>query len=250
MLRNECDACKDGYRWHITNYTHNSRWLKAIPADTDFLVMNMGAWYSLFGHILNSTDRYEETLRLVLVPAVQDLLTRFPNLKVFWTDLPPYIKAHHDSSMSQSSSAEEYCAQGDKALTNLGGFLKSASTEATDGIAQYTEAQNIQRNRLFLKCMTSMNARNSIENFEWHLLRDKDALAKKYLTPLGVNFLDTKPALIPRKTMDPEVSVDGIHWWYVSVLPAKHFLYLLSVAIPGPTLCPRSWRKHCSTFSC
>jgi hypothetical protein len=44
-------------------------------------------------------------------------------------------------------------------------------------------------------------------------MHEKDQIAENYLSAIGVHFLNTRPALLPRKIVDPMVSVDGLHWW-------------------------------------
>jgi hypothetical protein len=208
-IRNKCDACKDGIRRHITNYTLNSNWTKHIPSNTDFLVLNMGAWYSYFGSIMNSTDRYEETLRLVLVPAVQQLRILSPKLKIFWMDLPPFVKTYENPWSSKGVSTIDYCTSVEKNLAPSRDVINNTLVSVKDSEPQ-TDAQHIRAKRSFFQCLRSID---NFESFEWHHMRDKDDLASKYLSKVGVLFLDTKPALIPRKTADAEVAVDGLHWW-------------------------------------
>jgi hypothetical protein len=143
-------------------------------------------------------------------------------------DLPPYVKERDNPWINHGVSTDDYCAYGDKALTfpkaaangtsvaNTGTSAAINGTPASTDIAHKpvvkTEAQRLRDDRIFFRCI------RSVDSFEWRHMRDKDALARKYLPPIGVHYIDTKPALIPRKVMDPEVAVDGLHWWYGNII--------------------------------
>jgi hypothetical protein len=160
LVRNKCQRCPDGVRHTLQDFDRNSVWVNNIPTTTDYLVLNMGAWYSYFSNIINSTDRYEETLKYVLVPVMQKLLQDRPHLQIYWLDLPPFTRENFTDT-----AAEEYYGRRPPVKQNG------------------TEAEHAQFIRWTFKYG------NINEAFEWELMEEKNALAKKWLTPIGVHYL-------------------------------------------------------------
>jgi hypothetical protein len=189
-----CDGCRNGARISIHDYDLNSIWRRHITPEIDYLVLNMGAWYSYYSHVLNSTARYEEALRLVIIPTVTRLLAERPKLRIFWTDIPPYVKKYAFNAY----------------LANLTECLRAENGTCYDSfgnVTNCTEAEVIQLVRDYYR------SERSVEAFEWHLMEEKNELARKYLSGSGVYYVNTRPALLPRKIADPMVTTDGLHWW-------------------------------------
>jgi hypothetical protein len=179
-FKGRCGNCKDGIRKSIHDYGTNSVWLNTIPANTDYLVLNMGAWYSYYSHVINSTARYEETLNFVLVPALRLLKKTRPNLQIYWIDLPPFIGTNITARYPPPK------------------FLENATSELE---------------KIFFFRELYKYFRAFEESFEWHLMAEKNELAQVLLSPIGVQFMNTTAALFTRKAMNPMVSTDGLHWW-------------------------------------
>jgi hypothetical protein len=57
--------------------------------------------------------------------------------------------------------------------------------------------------------------KNSIDNhlqYAWRNFSAYNRLAKESLTPYGVVYMDTESILRPRKTLDPSLTADLLHW--------------------------------------
>jgi hypothetical protein len=189
-----CEGCHNGTRVSIHDYELNSIWKQHITPEIDYLVLNMGAWYSYYSHVLNSTTRYEEALRLVIVPTMIRLLAERPKLRIFWTDMPPFVKKYAYNAY----------------LANLTEYLWVESGVCYDKFGNKTNCTQAEALQLWRDFYRS---KRSVRAFEWHLMDEKNELAQKYLSATGAHYVNTRPALLPRKTADPMVTVDGLHWW-------------------------------------
>lgn len=182
-----CRGCPDGKRRSIDDAETNAKWAEVLfspHSKIDFLILNSGAWYSTACHIKNSTIQYEEMLQYALLPSLKKLMLLNSKMQVYWVDLPPYVAENNSTP-----------------------FLDKKNVIANgNSSAMIPEVLEILVTREFIKHTAS-------EQFEWKLMQEKNDQARKYLVPAGVHFLNTRPALLPRKEYDPMISVDGLHWW-------------------------------------
>jgi hypothetical protein len=213
-LDNKCEHCPDGVRHSIAEFEHNSAWKLKIPRNTDCLILNSGAWYFWLAK-LNSTLRYEETIRMVIVPALIELKRARSNLQVYWLNLPPFV-----GNLTHGIIADRLIHRFKDQFSRFGFSMPSGVAQepislcrdicgmpnSDTFLANATEFDKLFFNRACGRCIFT-------DTYDWHLMHEKDQIAENYLSAIGVHFLNTRPALLPRKIVDPMVSVDGLHWW-------------------------------------
>lgn len=200
MVHNLCYGCKDGIKHSFDEVEFNAEWAKDLfhaKADFDYLVLNSGAWYCGESAILNSTQSYEDMLKYMLLPTLKTLRVIHPKIQIYWLDLPPIVVLN----ATDPFQALKYAI-----LKNS--YVSRSVSNATSSLpTTVSEALEIQVEREYFKNFKYK------ESYEWNTMKAKNELARKYLTPMGVHYLDTRPALLPRKQTDPMVSADGLHWW-------------------------------------
>jgi hypothetical protein len=244
----QCERCPDGVRHYITEFEYNSKWKQLIPADADCLVLNSGSWYSSFRG-MNSTVRYEETIRMVIVPTLVKLMQANPNLQVYWVDLPPYV-----GNLTHGTVAGLLMRRFNNRFTKLESSTDSGDpNERIDlcrDICRHCNddaflANNTEADKWFLRrgcdrCLLT-------EAYDWHIMHEKDQIAETYMSAIGVHFMNSRPALYPRKIADPLISVEGLHWWYV--LLTAHVLVLDNLTNRFSYFLQQSWAQYCAHIS-